>query len=47
MIRCASVDLLGFHIFLLDQDSMIVKYDDSKTDKDGECLSEKNIYANT
>ena len=47
MARCASVDPLGFHNFSLGQDSLIVKYDDSKADKDGERLSEKNIYANT
>jgi len=47
MARCASVDPLGFHNFSLGQDSIIVKYDDSKSDKDGERLSEKNVYANT
>lgn len=41
MARCASVDPLGFHNFSLGQDSLIVKYDDSKADKDGERLSEK------
>ena len=46
MARCASVDPLGFHNFSLSQDSIIVKYDDSKVDKDGERLSEKNMYAN-
>ena len=47
MARCASVDPLGFHTFSLGQDSIIVKYDDSKSDKEGERLSEKNVYANT
>ena len=47
MARCASVDPLGFHNFSLGQDSLIVKYDDSKADKDGDRLSEKHIYANT
>ena len=46
MAWCASIDPLGFHNFTLGQDSIIVKYDDSKADKDGERLSEKNIYAN-
>ena len=46
MARCASVDPLGFHNFSLGADSLICKYDDSKADKDGEKLSEKNTYAN-
>ena len=41
MAQCASVDPLGFHNFLLGQDSIIIKYDDSKSEKDGERLSEK------
>ena len=46
MARCASIDPLGFHNMSLGQDSIKCKYDDSKTKKDGEKLSEKNIYAN-
>ena len=46
MARCASIDPLAFHNFKLGQDSIICKYDDSKADKTGEKLSEKNIYAN-
>ena len=46
MARCASVDPLGFHNFSLGADSLICKYDDSKADKDGEKLSEKNMYSN-
>ena len=46
MARSASVDPLGFHNFSLGTDSIIGKYDDSKADKSGERLSEKNIYAN-
>jgi hypothetical protein len=46
MARCASIDPLGFHNFTLGADSLICKYDDSKADKDGERLSEKNTYAN-
>ena len=47
MARCASVDPLSFHNFSLGQDSIIVKYDNSKADKYGKRLSEENIYANT
>jgi hypothetical protein len=46
MARSASIDPLGFHNFSLGGDSLIAKYDDSKADKDGEKLSEKNTYAN-
>jgi hypothetical protein len=46
MARCASIDSLGFHNFSLGADSLICKYDDSKADKEGEKLSEKNTYAN-
>jgi hypothetical protein len=37
---------LGFHNFSLGADSLICKYDNSKVDKGGEKLSEKNTYAN-
>ena len=43
MARCASVDPLGFHNFTLGQDSIVIKYNDSKADKDGEKLSQKKI----
>jgi hypothetical protein len=46
MARSASIDPLAFHHFALGVDSIIGKYDDSKADKIGERLSEKNIYAN-
>ena len=46
MARCASVDPLGFHNISVGLDSIKCSYDDSKADKDGEKLSEKNIYAN-
>lgn len=46
MARCMSIDGLCFHNFTLGQDSIVCKYDDSKADKDGEKLSEKNIFAN-
>jgi len=46
MARSASIDCLCFHNFSLGQDSIIVKYDETKADKAGEKLSEKNVYAN-
>ena len=46
MGRCASIDPLAFHNFKIAQDSIVCKYDDSKADKSGDHLSEKNIYAN-
>ena len=46
MARSANIDPLGFHNFWVGSDSIIAKYDDSKADKSGERLSEKNIYAN-
>ena len=44
--RAANVDPLGLHNVKLGIDSVIVKYDDSKADKAGEKLSEKNTHAN-
>ena len=41
MSRCASVDPLGVHAFTLGQDSIVIKYNDLKADKDGENLSHK------
>jgi hypothetical protein len=46
MARSASIDCLAFHNFGVGHDSIIIKYDDSKADKAGEKLSEKNVYAN-
>ena len=46
MARSASIDCLAFHNFGLGTDSLVIKYDDSKADKAGEKLSEKNVYAN-
>lgn len=46
MARSASIDCLSFHNFSLGQDSIVVKYDETKADKAGEKLSEKNIYSN-
>lgn len=47
MARSSSIDCLGFHNFGLGLDSIIIKYDESKADKAGEKLSEKNVYAHT
>ena len=44
--RSASVDPLALHNIKIGLDSIVAKYDDSKADKAGERLSEKNIYAN-
>lgn len=46
MARSASIDCLAFHNFSMGLDSIVIKYDDSKADKAGEKLSEKNVYAN-
>jgi len=46
MARSASIDSLSFANFRPGTDSIIGKYDNSKMDKAGERLSEKNIYAN-
>ena len=46
MARSASIDCLAFHNFSVGIDSVVIKYDDSKADKTGEKLSEKNVYSN-
>ena len=46
MARSASIDCLCFHNFSLGQDSIVIKYDETKADKAGEKLSEKNVYSN-
>ena len=46
MARSASIDPLHTDNFKLGSDSLIAKYDDSKTDKNAERLSEKIVYAN-
>lgn len=46
MARSASIDPLSFANFRPGTDSIIGKYDNSKMDKAGERLSEKNLYAN-
>jgi hypothetical protein len=46
MGRSSSVDRLGLHNLKLGTDSLIVTYDDSKTDNTGERVHPKNIYAN-
>ena len=45
MARCASIDPLHFSNFSLGVDSIVMKYNDSKADKNAERLAEKNIYA--
>ena len=47
MARGGLIDNLGIRNFSVGEDSIIVKYDDSKCDKAGDRLSEKNIFANT
>ena len=46
MARASNIDPLGFHNITLGPDTIIIKYDESKKDKAGEKLSEKNVYAN-
>jgi len=46
MARSASIDVRAKRNFKLGIDSIRGKYDDTKTDKAGERLSEKNLYAN-
>ena len=46
MARSASIDCLAFHNISLGVDSIVIKYDETKADKAGEKLSEKNVYAN-
>ena len=46
MGRPVSIDPLRFRNFKLGTDSIIGKYDEAKAQKDGEKLSEKNLYAN-
>jgi len=46
MARSASIDSLSFANFRPGTDSIIGKYDNSKMDKAGERLSEKNIFGN-
>jgi hypothetical protein len=45
--RSASIDPLKLSNFRVGTDSIIGKYDETKADKAGERLSEKNIYAQT
>ena len=47
MARSISVDCLGFHHFKSGlSDSIKCRFDETKTDKTGEFVQEKNIYAN-
>ena len=47
MGRSASVDALGLHNLKLGIDSIVITYDDSKTDSTGKNVSPKNCYANS
>ena len=46
MARSISVDCLGWHNMRKGEDSIVIKYDDTKSDKGGEKCSNKNIYSN-
>jgi hypothetical protein len=46
MVRSINVGVLALHNFRAGEDSIICKYDKSKTDQAGERVSGKNIYAN-
>ena len=46
MARSISIDHIGFANMKRGTDSIIVKYDESKSDKAGEKFTNKNIYAN-
>jgi hypothetical protein len=46
MARSISVGVLAPHNFRAGEDSIICKYNKSKTDQAGEPVSDKNIYAN-
>jgi hypothetical protein len=46
MARSINVGVLALHNFQVGEDTIICKYDLSKTDQAGERVSDKNIYAN-
>ena len=46
MARSINIDCLGWHNLKKGEDSIVVKYDETKADKSGESCSDKNIYAN-
>jgi hypothetical protein len=46
MARSINIGVLALHNFRVGEDSIICKYDKSKTDQAGERVSDKNIYAN-
>ena len=46
MARGALIDPLHFSNFTLGVDSIVIKYNDSKADKNAKQLAKKNIYAN-
>ena len=46
MARSISIDHIGFTNMKRGTDSIIVKYDETKSDKTGERCTNKNVYAN-
>ena len=45
MARLANIDPLKLHNFRLGIDSITVKFDESKADKQAQRLAQKNVYA--
>jgi hypothetical protein len=46
MARSINIDCIGWHNMRRGEDSIVVKYDDTKSDKAGEKCSNKNLYSN-
>ena len=46
MARSCNIDQLGLHNIKRQNDSIAIKYDNSKMDQSGEFVTEKNCYAN-
>ena len=46
MARSTNIDCIGWHNMRRGEDSIVVKYDDTKSDKDSEKFSDKNLYSN-
>ena len=46
MARSINIDCLGWNNLKKGEDSVVIKYDETKADKSGESCSDKNIYAN-
>ena len=45
MARSANIDPLKLHNFKLGTNSIVIKYDESKSDKQAQQLAQKNVYA--